>query len=42
MELFSNIIDLWLTIRIHSFAKEWMEKFERRQGTRKSLKPENK
>jgi hypothetical protein len=39
VELLSEIVDLWITIRGHSFVKGWNIKFERKykQGTRKTL-----
>ena len=39
VELLSKIVDLWITIRGHSFVKGWNTKFERKykQGTRKTL-----
>ena len=39
IELLTIITDLWITIRVHSFAKEWTMKFQRKyqSGTRKSL-----
>ena len=39
IELLAVITDLWITIRVHSFAKEWSMKFQRKyvKGTRKSL-----
>ena len=46
IELLTIITDLWITIRGHSFAKEWTMKFQRKykKGTRKSLqaKTDNK
>ena len=40
VELLQVITDLWITIRGHSFAKDWAMKFvsEYRKGTRKTLK----
>ena len=42
VELLVKVVNLWLTIRIHSFAKGWTAKFERKykKGTRKTLQPE--
>ena len=46
IKLLTIITDLWITIRGHSFAKEWTMKFKRKykKGTRKSLqaKTDNK
>ena len=44
IELFTHIINLWTSIRGHSFAEGWTMKFERKfkqKGTRKTLQPEN-
>lgn len=40
-ELLLAIVDLWVTVRAHAFAKEWTMKFHRKftKGTRKSLLP---
>ena len=40
IELLGVVTDLWITIRGHSFAKEWTMKFEKKykKGTRKDLK----
>lgn len=40
LELLEHIVDLWIKIRGHSFAKEFTTKFIRKykKGTRKSLK----
>jgi hypothetical protein len=42
LELLAKVAELWVTIRGHSFAKDWNMKFERKyqKGTRKALKPE--
>ena len=42
VELLVQIIDLWITIRSHSFVKGWTMNFEAKykEGTRKSLMPE--
>ena len=39
IELLQAIIGLWITIRGHSFAKDWTMKFETKykKGTRKAL-----
>jgi hypothetical protein len=41
-KLLAKVVELWVTIRGHSFAKDWNMKFERKyqKGTRKALKPE--
>lgn len=41
IELLKVITELWITIRGHSFSKEWTMKFERKykKGTRKTLMP---
>ena len=38
------VVDLWITIRTHAFAKKWTMRFERRyqKGTRKSLQAKRK
>ncbi len=43
VELFTRILNLWTSIRGHSFAKGWTMNFERKykKGTRKTLQPEN-
>ena len=43
MELLENIATLWITIRGHSFAKEFSNKFVRKykKGTRKTLQQKN-
>ena len=43
IELLRAIIVLWITIRGHSFAKEWTMKFEMKykKGTRKALQEVN-
>ena len=40
LELLRVIIELWITIRGHSFAKDWTMKFEMKykKGTRKALR----
>lgn len=41
MELLNNIVELWATIRCHSFAKTFniqQEKVHKKHGTRKTLK----
>ena len=40
LELLRVVIELWITIRGHSFAKEWTMKFETKykKGTRKALR----
>ena len=43
MELLDKVIEVWVTIRGHSFTKIWTMKFEKRkyqEGTRKTLQPE--
>jgi len=44
LELLRNVVDLWITIRTHAFAKEWTMRFEGRyqKGTRKSLQAKKK
>ena len=40
VELLARIIELWVTIRGHSFTKVWNMKFEKRkyqEGTRKTI-----
>lgn len=41
LELLLSVVDLWISIRGHSFAKDLTMKFERKykKGTRKGLKP---
>ena len=41
LSLLSDIIDLWITIRGHSFVRDWTMKFETKfkKGTRTSLLP---
>ena len=44
IELLTHILNLWTSIRGHSFAKGWSMNFERKykqKGTRKTLQPEN-
>ena len=43
IELLREIVKLWVTIRGHSFAKDWTMQYERKykKGTRKGLKPQN-
>lgn len=40
LELLHEVISLWITIRGHSFAKEWTMTFEKKysKGVRKTLK----
>ena len=40
IELLQAVVDLWINVRAHLFAKEWTAKFERKhkKGTRKELK----
>lgn len=40
IELLKAIIELWITIRGHSFAKDWTMKFEskHKKGTRRALR----
>ena len=42
-ELLRAIITLWSTIRIHSFAEGWTDKFQKsfKKGTRKTLQQKN-
>ena len=44
LELLQAITELWVTVRGHSFSKEWTMKFERKykKGTRKTLKTVDK
>lgn len=39
--LLRAVINLWITVRGHSFVKGWTDKFERKykKGTRKALQP---
>ena len=42
LELLKAITELWITIRGHSFAKEWTMQFQKskyQKGTRKTLQP---
>ena len=44
LELLQEITELWVTVRGHSFSKEWTMKFERKykKGTRKTMKTVDK
>lgn len=39
LELLGEVVHLWINIRGHSFAKGWLEKFQKsfKKGTRKTL-----
>ena len=40
LDLLDEVATLWCTIRVHAFAKGWVEQFAKtdRKGTRKTLK----
>ena len=42
IELLKAVVNLWITVRAHAFAKGWTMKFEKKykKGTRKSLQPQ--
>ena len=42
LELLTVIVELWIKIRVHSFAKGWTLNFEQKfiKGTRKTLRPD--